>query len=72
MDLLDNNEQVIASAGMLLDEYKIAIDPIDLDSQRIFEAAGYKIISSKDFDINMLKQSSLKNILFIDIQQIDL
>lgn len=55
VDLLDHNGLVIASAGMLLTEYQVAIDPVDQDSAVIFEKAGYRIINSKDFDINMLK-----------------
>lgn len=55
VDLLDPNDLVIASAGMILREKMIAIDPIDSESKSVFEAAGYKTISSKDFNINMLK-----------------
>jgi len=55
VDLLDNNDIVIASAGMLLKDYKIAIDPINLDSKIVFESAGYKVVSKEDFNINMVK-----------------
>ena len=54
-DILDKEGTVQATAGLLLKKYKIAIDPDD-GSEDIFKAAGYQTISSKDFDINMLKQ----------------
>ena len=56
VDLLDKNDIVLASAGMILKKNMVVIDPIDHESEVVFEMAGYKIISSKDFDINMLKQ----------------
>lgn len=56
VDLLDGNNIVLASAGMLLKKNKIAIDPIDYDSRLIFERAGYRIIDSNEFDINMINQ----------------
>ena len=56
VDLLDKNDIVLASAGMILKMNMVVIDPIDHESEVVFEMAGYKIISSKDFDINMLKQ----------------
>ena len=55
VDLLDHNGLVIASAGMLLTQYKLAVDPVDDDSRKVFESAGYKTIKAEDFDINMLK-----------------
>lgn len=56
VDLLDKDGIVIATAGMLLKDYKIAIDPVDDDSKQIFERAGYKVISSNEFSIDLLKQ----------------
>lgn len=55
VDLLDHNGLVIASAGMILPEYNIAIDPVDGDSKIVFESAGYRTIHSKEFEISMLK-----------------
>lgn len=55
VDLLDANELVIATAGMLLRDYKIAIDPEDNDSAAVFKAAGYRIIDSASFNISMIK-----------------
>lgn len=56
VDLLDKDGIVIATAGMLLKDYKIAIDPVDDDSKQIFERAGYRVISSNEFSIDLLKQ----------------
>lgn len=54
VDLLDSNELVIATAGMLLRDYKIAIDPVEESSRNMFLAKGYKVVSSKEFNINMI------------------
>jgi len=54
VDLLDRDGIVIATAGLLLDSYKIAIDPVDEDSKQIFIRAGYKVIKSKEFSIDKL------------------
>lgn len=54
VDLLDSNDMVIASAGMLLRDYKIAIDPVDIDSANMFKAAGYRVVDSTKFDITMI------------------
>jgi hypothetical protein len=56
VDLLDPNGVIIATAGLLLEQYKIAIDPVDGDSKQIFERAGYRVISSDEFSIELLKQ----------------
>lgn len=56
VDLLDKDGVVIATAGMLLKEYNIAIDPVDDDSKQVFERAGYKVISSDEFSVELLKR----------------
>lgn len=56
VDLLDKDGVIIATAGMLLKEYNIAIDPVDNDSKQIFERAGYKVISSDEFSVELLKR----------------
>lgn len=56
VDLLDPNGIVIASAGMLLDQYKLAINSVDDGSKKIFERAGYKVISSDEFNVELLKR----------------
>ena len=55
VDLLDHNDVVIASAGMLLRDHKIAIDPVDEDSAVKFKAAGYKVVDSASFNLSMIK-----------------
>ena len=55
VDLQDKDGIVIASAGMLLKQQQIAIDPTDFESEQVFKRAGYKVISSVDFNINELK-----------------
>ena len=55
VDLTDTDGIVLASAGMLIKESKVAIDPIDEDSATILKQAGYTIINSNNFDINVLK-----------------
>lgn len=54
VELTDDDGIVIATAGLLLRDYKIAIDPEDESSRRNFEANGYRTVSSQDFDISML------------------
>ena len=46
---------MIATAGLILTEYKIAIDPVDNESKNVFDAAGYKTIRLNEFDITMIK-----------------
>lgn len=55
VDLLDHNDIVIATAGLLLREPKIAIDPVDEDSTIKFKAAGYKVVDSASFNLSMIK-----------------
>ena len=55
VDLLDHNDMVIATAGLLLRESKIAIDPVDDDSVVKFKAAGYRVVDSTSFNLSMIK-----------------
>lgn len=55
VDLTDADGIVLASAGMLIRDKKVAIDPSDDNSTTIFETAGYKILYSDNFDINEIK-----------------
>ena len=55
VDLLDHNDMVIATAGLLLRESKIAIDPVDDDSVIKFKAAGYRVVDSTSFNLSMIK-----------------
>ena len=54
--MLDKDGVVIATAGMLLKEYNIAINPVDNDSRKIFERAGYNVISSDEFSVELVKR----------------
>lgn len=48
------NDMVIASAGMLLPDHKIAIDPVDEESASIFTAAGYWVVKADEFQLGMV------------------
>lgn len=54
VDLTDSNGVVIASAGMLLRNHKIAIDPVDEESASIFTAAGYWVVKADEFQLGMV------------------
>ena len=56
VDLLDHNDMVIATAGLLLRKSKIAIDPVDDDSVVKFKAARYRVVDSTSFNLSMIKQ----------------
>lgn len=51
-DLTDADGIVLASAGMILRDKKVAINPSDEHSKAILETAGYKILYSQNFNIN--------------------
>ena len=51
-DLTDADGIVLASAGMLLRDKKVAINPSHEHSKAILETAGYKILYSQNFNIN--------------------
>lgn len=51
-ELMDEDGIVLAAAGMILPERRIAIDPVDDKSEAAFQLAGYKILSSQNFHIN--------------------
>ena len=55
-DLTDSDGIVLASAGMLIRESKVAIDPIDDNSTMMFESAGYTIVYSNNFNIDDIKK----------------
>lgn len=50
--LTDEDDVVIAEARMLFMDKKIAIDPLDKESENVFITKGFKIIRSEEFDIN--------------------
>lgn len=50
--LTDEDDVVIAEARMLFMDKKIAIDPLDKESENVFITKGFKIVRSEEFDIN--------------------
>lgn len=56
IDLTDEDGEVVASAEMLFRDKKIAINPLDDDSEAEFKKRGYRVLSSEDFDISMLTE----------------
>lgn len=55
IDLVDPIGEVIATAGLILFNHKLAIDPADNQSQKVFEREGYRTVSSANFTIDLLK-----------------
>ena len=55
VEITDEQGIVVATADLLLKEYKLAINPVDETSRRNFMKYGYKTVSSEEFDIKMLK-----------------
>lgn len=55
VDLVLPNGEIAATAGLLLDKYKLAIDPVDEESRMVFEREGYRVVSSNFFSISMIK-----------------
>lgn len=56
VELTNADNEVIASAAMIIDEPPIAIDPIDDNSKKAFEDNGYKVIAQDEFSIELIKQ----------------
>lgn len=54
VELTDTQGRVIATAGLLLDEPKIAIDPEREQDARLFREYGYRILYSEGLDYNSL------------------
>lgn len=52
VDLTDGEGIVVASAQMILEGQKVAIDPVDETSSRTFISRGYKVITAAEFNIN--------------------
>ncbi|MFT0286493.1 DEAD/DEAH box helicase [Bacteroides thetaiotaomicron] len=55
-DLTNEDDEVIASARMILKELKIAIDPDSNTYAEVFAMNGYKVISSNEFTVELIKQ----------------
>lgn len=54
-ELTDENDEVIASAAMIIDNPKIAIDPYSEDDKVTFEQKGYRVIKQEEFSIELIK-----------------
>ena len=54
-ELTDENDEVIASAAMIIDNPKIAIDPSSEDDKVTFEQKGYRVIKQEEFSIELIK-----------------
>ena len=54
-ELTDEDNTVIASAAMIIDNPKIAIDPFDDKDKLVFIEKGYKVITQEDFSIEIIK-----------------
>lgn len=55
VDVLDEEGIVVASAGLLIPDKHIAIDPIDNASAAKLQQLGYKTIDNQNFNINEIK-----------------
>lgn len=55
VELTDEDNAVIACAGLIIDNPKIAIDPIDAESQDAFEQRGFKTICKSEFNVGLIK-----------------
>ena len=54
-ELTDEDNAVIASAAMIIDNPKIAIDPFDEKDKLVFIEKGYKVITQEEFNIEIIK-----------------
>lgn len=55
VELIDEHGTVVAQAGLLLQDAKIAINPDSEKSKRNFEQAGYHTVLAGDFNISMVE-----------------
>lgn len=54
-ELTDDDNAVIASAAMIIDNPKIAIDPFDENDKAVFAEKGYKTISQEEFNVELFR-----------------
>ena len=54
-ELTNEDNAVIASAAMIIDNPKIAIDPFDDNDKAVFTDKGYKTISQDEFCVELIK-----------------
>lgn len=57
VELTNDDNEVIASASMIIDHPKIAIDPNTDSDKVVFEQHGYKVISQKEFNIELINKN---------------
>lgn len=55
VELIDDDNAVIASAGLIIDNPKIAIDPMDSSSRVAFEQQGYRTMTANEFNVESIK-----------------
>ena len=54
-ELTNVDNEVIASAAMIIDNPKIAINPFDSNDSSVFEQNGYMVIAQEDFNEELIK-----------------
>ena len=54
-ELTNADNEVIASAAMIIDNPQIAIDPFDTNDSSVFEQNGYMVIAQEDFNEELIK-----------------
>ena len=54
-ELTNEDNEVIASAAMIVDNPKIAIDPFNQQDKTVFEQNGYTVIKKSEFNIEVIK-----------------
>ena len=55
-ELTDVNNVVIASASMIIDNPKVAIDPYSDADKAVFEENGYKVIKQEEFNLETINK----------------
>jgi DEAD/DEAH box helicase domain-containing protein len=56
-ELTNDDNEVIASAAMIIDNPKIVIDPFTDNDQIVFEQNGYKVIKQNEFNVELINKS---------------
>lgn len=54
-ELTNADNEVIASAAMIIDNPKIAINPFDTNDSSVFKQNGYMVIAQEDFNEELIK-----------------
>ena len=56
-ELTNDDNEVIASAAMIIDNPKIAIDPFTDNDQIVFKQNDYKVIKQDEFNVELINKS---------------